>query len=92
MYVTRPPAATVDGETESVTARSAEGVTRRLLLAVLFAGLGSVSLALAVALSVSVPDALPATLATTVTVADAPLASDPSVHARPLVVVQVPWE
>ena len=49
-------------------------------------------MALAVTLSVRVPDALPATLATTVTVADAPLASDPSEHARPLVVVHEPCE
>jgi hypothetical protein len=73
-----------------VTERSAEAVTVVVAVVVLFAVLGSASVAVTLALLVIVPPALGA-VTVMVTVADPPLAIDPRLHVTvPALWLQVP--
>jgi hypothetical protein len=76
----------------SLTARSAPVVAETTMLAdaELLAGFGSAWLAPTVAVLVTVPDW--GAVATMVTVAAAPLASEPTAQATVVVPAQVPWE
>jgi len=91
VYVRLPPATTGSGLSVLVTDRSAEAVTVVLAVALLFALLGSASLAVTLAVLVIVPPDVGA-VTTIVTVALPALAIVPRLHVTvPALWVQVPW-